>query len=147
MTMHRSLLIASDGGIERVDETLYELNLGSTAPEVMVAELELLVSGLAPSITLRHRSNKLQINVSCGDVAGRATAETTTEKLALTLSKTEIGYWLAYFARYYRDGVAEVDHIDVEAVSTKGVGVDVRLRVARSAPAVSPEEARRRLGG
>ena len=149
MNIHRSLLIASDGGIERADDTLYELNFGSTAPEVIVAELELLVAGLAPSITLRHRSNKLKIKVSCGDVVGRAAADYTTEELTLKLSKTEIGFWLAYFARYYRDGVAEVDHIDLEAVSTKVGGgvVDVRICVARAAPPVSPEEARRRLGG
>lgn len=149
MSTHRTLLIAADGGIERADDALYELNLGSTAPEAVVAELDLLAAAMADSVTLRHRAGGIRVKISRGDVVGRAIAERTADRLTLTLSDTELGYWLLYFLRYYRDGVADVNHIDLEAASNAPSGgvVDVRVRVARAVPPVSPEEARRRLGG
>ncbi len=147
--MHRTLLINADGGIKRADDTLYDLNLGSTAPEVLVAELDLLAAGLSDSVTLRHRSGGICVKISRGDVVGRATAERLPDKLALILNETELGYWLSYFLRYYGDGVADVDHIDVEATSIASIEgvVDVRVRVACSVQPLSPEEARRQLGG
>jgi hypothetical protein len=147
--VHRTLLVARDGGIETAGDAVYELNLGSTAPEVVAAELSLLATGLADSLTFRHERGRIKVKIERGPVRDRATAESRPGLLALILSETELEYWRSYFLRYYREGAADVDHIDVEATSIRPAGgvIDLRVRVARAVPPVSPEEARRRLGG
>jgi hypothetical protein len=45
-----------------------------------------------------------------------------------------------------RDGMAEVDHIDLELTRQTHEAVDLCIMYPSSAPPVSPEEARRRLG-
>jgi hypothetical protein len=44
------------------------------------------------------------------------------------LSPTELDYWANFFLKYYRDGIGEVDHLDVEAYprnpdTIKGLGI------------------------
>jgi hypothetical protein len=48
--------------------------------------------------------------------------------------------------RAVRDGMAEVDHIDLELTRQTHEAVDLCIMYPSSAPPVSPEEARRRLG-
>lgn len=71
-------------------------------------------------------------------------------KLVLALNEVELERWLFFVLRTVRDGgVAEVDHIDVDAVSEDDnfTGTTtVMVAFPSSAPPVSPEEARRRLG-
>jgi hypothetical protein len=65
------------------------------------------------------------------------------------LTPTGLKYMQHFFLKYYRDGVAEVDHIDIEAIETGAENSDAYLtmRVGSSKPSVSPEEAKQRLRG
>jgi hypothetical protein len=70
-------------------------------------------------------------------------------KIALALDETELERWLHFTLRTVRDGgVAEVDHIDVDApIEDKGrETATVVVVFPSSAPPVSPDEVRRRLG-
>jgi hypothetical protein len=60
----------------------------------------------------------------------------------------DVDYWLHFFLKYYRDGVAEAKHLDLEVVSLpdKEDGMYVTLEVDDAAPPVDAEETRRRLG-
>lgn len=61
-----------------------------------------------------------------------------------SLAPSALDYLRSFFARYYRDGVAEVDHIDVETDEPK-MGY-ITLSVHEHLPPVSGDEVRRRLG-
>jgi hypothetical protein len=65
------------------------------------------------------------------------------------LTPMGLKYMQYFFLRYYRDGVAKVDHIDIEAIGIDSEITDVYLtmRVGSSRPSVSPEEAKQRLRG
>ena len=69
-----------------------------------------------------------------------------TKRLEVRLGQIELERWLVFFLKYYRDGWAEVDHLDSEATWDTGQPCDLTLKVANSAPPVSEDEARRRLG-
>jgi hypothetical protein len=80
-----------------------------------------------------------------GQAGGRARASLGGSTSRLALSDSELDHLVHFFLKYLRDGVAEVDHVDVQALS----GDDecyVTFNVNESAPPVSPSEARRRLG-
>jgi len=68
------------------------------------------------------------------------------DKINLGLDTTELERWLYFTLRAVRDGTAEVDHLDVEAKDQAHQRVDVIVAYPNSAPAVSSDEDRRRLG-
>ena len=68
-------------------------------------------------------------------------------KTVLTLHEVELERWQYFTLRAVRDGAAEVDHFDVDAILEGGTNVaTVTVAFPSSVPPVSPEEARRRLG-
>jgi hypothetical protein len=62
----------------------------------------------------------------------------------MSLTESALGYLIGFFARYYRDGIAEVDHIDIESTEPKFGYITVRAN-EYSRP-VASEEVKRRLG-
>lgn len=122
-------------------------DLGDTPPSLLVLELCLLQESLVERVALRAERGDWVVRL------GRASAPDHTSfrwyaerRLEVLLGGVELSRWLAFFLRYYRDGCAEVDHIDVEGAATGGGRFDLVLRVGRSDAPVSAEEARRRLG-
>jgi len=91
---------------------------------------------------------KLEIQVSGvtkGRVRSRASFDSETTRLDITM--TDLDYLLHFFLKYYRDGVAEVDHLDLELAPEKaGQDACITFKVPESVQPVSPEEAKRRLG-
>ncbi len=69
-------------------------------------------------------------------------------RLVLNLTDRDIDYWLIFFLRYCRDGIAEVDHLDVELDSESGddTRLSIIVAVENSQPSVPGDEARRLLG-
>jgi hypothetical protein len=55
--------------------------------------------------------------------------------------------WLSFFLKYYRDGMAEVDHMDVEANDTRNSEsvIDLVVKVAHARPPISEDQLRWRL--
>ena len=89
-----------------------------------------------------HRAgSKLEIRLgaSCEWKAGTQSGYFTT-----LLTDSALGYLRSFFARYYRDGVAEVDHIDIGSDEPE-FGY-ITISVDEHLPPVSSDEARRRLG-
>ena len=70
------------------------------------------------------------------------------ELLTIALTPTECRRWTNVFLKYYRDGIFDVDHIDVD-VTSEIPGYEQRLTMTfkgmAAAPPVSPEEIARRL--
>jgi hypothetical protein len=70
------------------------------------------------------------------------------ESLTIALTPTECRRWMNVFLKYYRDGIFDVDHIDVD-VTSEIPGYEQRLTVTfkgmAAVPPVSAEELARRL--
>jgi hypothetical protein len=70
------------------------------------------------------------------------------DKIDLALNAVELKRWQYFTLRASRDGMAAVDHVDMEAVLSGQAHetIDVVIEYPSSALPVSPDEARRRLG-
>jgi hypothetical protein len=106
----------------------------------------LLREGLIDAFDLAGRGSPREIRLQ---TAARATSvQIGKSKVLLSLDTTELERWVHFTLRTVRDGVAEVDHFDLEAIpegqGTQAVAVVVAF--PSSTPPVSPDEARRRLG-
>lgn len=64
--------------------------------------------------------------------------------LRITLSSTDLAFTGAYLLRFYRYGLAEVDHVDLEAISGDNCGY-ITFKVEEFMAPVSEMEARHRL--
>lgn len=127
----REVRLPNDGGIVRVENTMFEISLGSMPPETIIAELLLLSEGLVPELSLRHLREETKVRLSVTETHARSVGTIMDDGLHLGLSRTELESWIAFFLRYYRDGVAQVNHLDLEAhrVDNEAETVDVILRV------------------
>lgn len=70
---------------------------------------------------------------------------TDRNSVQLQLSQMTLDYLIHYFLKYYRDGIAEVDHIDIEA-EMEGEDAYITFTADAARPPVDASEARRRLG-
>jgi hypothetical protein len=68
-------------------------------------------------------------------------------KIHLKLSTNALQYWLAFALRYYRDGVGEVDHIDIDARPSPKADADTVLvfKVPSAKEALLPDQAKRQI--
>jgi len=103
--------------------------------------LQLLQDNLVEAFTFRRANSSKKVQVARGTV-NRSGITGDGDHRALTLSARDLDFARYFFLRYYRDGAAEVDHIDIET----GEGGYVVFAVDESLPPVSSEEAKRRLG-
>ncbi len=127
---------------------MFEVSFGTMRPEIVVAEILLLLEGLVMELSLRHPQQHPRVRISVGETSARASATVSDDGLHVGVSRTELESWMSFFLRYYRDGVAEVDHLDLEAHASDGEAktVYVLLRVGKFGQPLSGDEARRKLG-
>jgi hypothetical protein len=112
----------------------------------------LLHTGLIGTLVITGRRRNMMMKLhfgtnAKGDRVARATLRPDASEVELT--HNGLDYLQQFFLKYYRDGVAEVDHLDLEAIDavTGKKNIYVTFRVPNSTPPVSPEEAARRLHG
>ncbi len=107
---------------------------------------EALVDVLIVADVNSKKSLKLRLKMRNEDDQ-RSQMTVLQETATVDLPATALKYLLYFVLRYYRDGVAEVDHVDLETVGldTRQVSGYMVVKVDDFAAAVSPEEAARRL--
>jgi hypothetical protein len=107
-----------------------------------------LIETLAVSAERGKRKFEIELLASAGPTV-RAQADFSSETTRLKITPNHADYLLHFFLKYYRDGAAEVDHVDVEAASPDegSEGTYITFKVPDSSPPLSPEEAERRLRG
>jgi hypothetical protein len=74
---------------------------------------------------------------------------TWQEREALVeVSRSNILTWIIFYLEYYRDGVSPVDHMDIELPCREPGGdrLFLILKVSKTSPPLSPEEAAKNLG-
>jgi hypothetical protein len=114
--------------------------------------LSLLKEGLIDTLTVAEERGKGLVKIQIlpkPETRGSARVSFKSNVSQFEITRTSLEYLQRFFLKYYRDGVADVDHIDLEAtdVDTGKTGEYIKFRVPDSRPAVSPEEAERRLRG
>jgi hypothetical protein len=107
----------------------------------------LLANELVDSIRVIGRASELVIRLDAHLKRGRnGTAALDKQSVAISLGRTEIEAWQHFFLRALRDGVAEVDHLDVELrMVPDDQLIDLVLKIKKSRPPLSAEEAARLL--
>jgi hypothetical protein len=149
--MNKHLQLPVD--IERVQhsgQTVLRLSLQRKGLCDWCVGLSLLKEGLIETLTVteqRGRGTKVQfLKESKVNRAVRVSFHAGRSQVVMT--DNSIDYVQHFFLKYYRDGLAEVDHIDLQAVDaeTGNSEIYVTFQVAESIPPVTGEEAKRRLG-
>jgi hypothetical protein len=112
----------------------------------------LLKEGLIDTLTVAEEHGSAAVKIRVLDdpkVHGRTNANFRSDIGQLEVPRTSLEYLQAFFLKYYRDEVAEVDHVDLEAidVNTGKQGEYVIFRVPDSKPPVSVSEAKKRFQG
>jgi hypothetical protein len=103
--------------------------------------LQLLHDGLTEAFAFRRKGSSKRAQVVLGE-GSRSVVKDRADTLDLAMSASDLDFARHFFLRYYRDGATEVDHIDIETQD----GGYITFSVDRFLPAVSSEEAKRRLG-
>ena len=129
------------------DQLVISVDISNVTLTDWCLNLCLLKEGLVDALVLSgNKRLELKKDESIGK-ADRARVDIKSNKIQIAVHPIELDYWLSFFLKYYRDGIAEVDHLDVEAVnlSNEDEQLYVVFRVGEAVPAVSLEEARKRL--
>jgi hypothetical protein len=113
--------------------------------------LSLLKEGLIETLTVtdqRGRSAKLQL-LKEPKLSGAVRVSFHSDRSQVAMTSNSLDYVQHFFLKYYRDGRAEVDHVDLQAIDaeTGDKEIYVTFRVPESVPPVTAGEARRRLEG
>jgi hypothetical protein len=112
----------------------------------------LLKEGLIETLAVTGERRKMSVEIGFGakpeaSRVVRATLRSDTSVVEIT--NNDLDRLQHFFLRYYRDGVADVDHLDIDAISaaTGNRDVYITFRVPDSRPPVGPKEAKERLRG
>lgn len=112
--------------------------------------LSLLKERLVTALLINEEvgRGKLEIEVASQKKApSRTQASFDPEKIHINITENDLDYVLHFFLKHYRDGIAEVDHIDLEVLSpTESAEASICFKAPHAAPPLSAEEAKRRLG-
>src|SRR5581483_3904940 len=149
MNLDKTINISSIANVQEDRSLILTINLANSILEQWCLCLCLLYHGLTD--TVQVTDNQTLLNIQLGKnvkTSMRGLVFRQRNGYLITITKQELEYWLSFFLKYWRDGVAEVDHIDVELIPDKTVSTDefdLILRVDKFAPPVSPTELYRRL--
>ncbi|HEX3627409.1 MAG TPA: hypothetical protein VH280_18540 [Verrucomicrobiae bacterium] len=110
----------------------------------------LLKECLVQTLIIKESGTKGKLEIERTDRKGdadRTQANFESEGTRLKITENDLDYLLHFFLKYYRDGWAEVDHIDLEALCTAECQDSSNtFKVPESAAPLSVEAARKRLG-
>lgn len=131
------------------DETIAVFSPSAAAMGQLCLALTLLAVDLVSSVTFRGRGRTVLIVSVDGAIHASVSALAKWEPPAfrLRLSKNSLERWLVFALRYYRDGIGEVEHIDIDARSAPEGDADMVLvfKVPNASEALSLEETKKRI--
>lgn len=149
--MNRNLQIPVDIQILRHSgQSVLLLSFRRGALADWCAALSLLREGLIDTLTLADERGKERVRIRVlpkGENRGSARVGFKSNMSQFELTHTSLEYVQHFFLKYYRDGLAEVDHIDLEAIDTDTgkSGEYITFRVPDWRPPASSQEAEKRL--
>ena len=123
------------------------VDLAESAPDSISLGLALLSEGLVDDLTLRPPRSTWAVRLrKLAELRDMRVRRYGNQRIELVIGQVELERWLAFFLKYFRDGCAEVDHLDASGAWDNGGSLDFTLKVSIFAPPVSEDEARKRLG-
>lgn len=136
--------------VQHPGQTVLNIEFETEALAEWCLGLCLLKEGLIPVLLIQERTakGKLEIQLT-GQTKHRARTQASFESNTTRVRMTpdDLDYLLHFFLKYFRDGVAEVDHLDLDVASqTNNQDATITFKVPESAKSLSAEEAKRRLG-
>lgn len=113
--------------------------------------VSLLKEGLIETLTLSGqltKEAKVQFLME-SKVGGTVGVSFKPDVIRVAMTNNSLDYVQRFFLKYYRDGVAEVDHLDLQAIDaeTGNKEIYVTFRVPDARAPVTPQEAKKRLRG
>ncbi len=106
-----------------------------------------LATGVVPRLHITNTNVELRLSLDATPrlrASGRAILE--GRRVHILLSATELEMWQHFFLRAFRDGVPEVDHLDVELqVGNGDASIELVVALRSAAPPMSAKEAARML--
>lgn len=130
--------------------TVLNVDFGNEALADWCLGLCLLKEGLIPALLIHEEIAKGTLAIQLiGQTKHRVKTQASFESDATRVKITagDLDYLLHFFLKYFRDGVAEVDHLDLDVESkTNDQESTITFRVPVSAQPLSAEVARKRLG-
>jgi len=147
--MNRQIFDACDLAWKRSNDDEYLVaNLTARALQETALGLCMLQLDLLATVELRSIQNAETLRVGRQREAGRTSvARQDPHRTTLLLSENDLERLAHFLLRTIRDGTAEVDHLDIDALDGRGRESTVVLSFPTHAPPLSANDARRRLGG
>jgi hypothetical protein len=131
-------------------QTVLNIEFESKALVDWCLALSLLKEGLISALKVREETGRSKLEIRVSDEAKervRPRASFGPETTRLEIPTADLDYLLHFFLKYHRDGVAEVDHLDLELAAGKaGQDACITFKFTEAAQPVSSGEAKRRLG-
>ena len=127
--MRRHLQLRNSFETQRFDERSWAVELAIVNSEVssIICELTLLLYGRSDQLSLLFESKK-KIVVSVAQ-SESAIIGSDDRFSSLSLNRNDAEFLLCFLLTWYRDGVAEVNHIDIELIGSQSDGKDCTLVV------------------
>lgn len=144
--MNRRLELRQSLETCRFDATNWaaELTVRSSEVTSLICELTLLIFGKSNQLTLSSASSDTVLAVSkeYSSVEVR-----DTRRFLVSMSRNDLEFIVSYLLAWYRDGFAEVNHIDLELSGAEDCGRNCTLvvRAEASRYPMNGEEAQRML--
>jgi hypothetical protein len=140
--MKRSIPVAQEFLFDRAEAVV---ELAQQEVGTFALELTLLVTAMTDSVSLRSPGGKrIELIIGKSEKWGKV-AKVSRTQLRFELSHNEAEYLQAVLLRAYRDEMAEVNHIHIEA-RFDDESFDFTLLFQAYKPPMSPEEAARVMG-
>jgi len=114
-----------------------------------VLQLVLLRDGLVKKVQLTDAQGTFQLSVEKGCERGISQVHWGTKSARIQLCDEALEHLTGYFLRSVRDGIAEVDHIDIEAESVGGKSKEAyaTFKILKARPPMSGDALKRLLDG
>lgn len=143
--MNRSLSVEDSQILMEDHETLVEVDT-SFLP-IFTLEFALLLRGLIEGLTIYSNAGR-QLTIRINE--DKSLKKSSVNKLAphrylFILSKNQAEYISMFLLRAYRDGMAEVNHIHIDGITTTGNEYDLTLLFDLSKPSMSASAMRKLL--
>lgn len=124
------------------------VDLAASCPGRLALALSLLNDTLVDRCTLRTASGSVVLRLTRSSREREVIVERHGHRQwSVSLGHIELERWLTFFLKYFRDGAAEVDHLDLDGLWHDGARCDLTLKVAGQVPqanaATRPEGGKR----
>lgn len=138
--------------IEYPGQYVLNLTVLRTALARWCAGLSLLQQSLTDSLVLSTSRSDVSLSLMLMHESGReqrTICHVAGRLIQVNFSVSDFGYLYHFLLKYFRDDVAEVDHLDIEAVlqgSRSGAGY-ITIQVLDASAPMTPEQASEWLDG